>query len=254
MFFFFAFITGTGFIYTSASENIHRRFSVLPSTNYNANELWFKAATIVFPIFGAIILFALIALAIRILKTDNIHSSTSKLSGAPGNYASPTCGINGTNRKLQTNYDAYGAASTAINIGHTTAPNETNPSCQASTANQKPLLPSNNFDLKNEQFAQKNQLSSLEYHLLPQNCYDPAMKPNNLDISNNCSDGGNNLNVPNNLYRILVNLNYSPLQTNNNRTTGAFVDNKKNYEKHSIDPTNYWILNTNQDQFSDIRK
>ena len=41
--------------------------------NNNNNEVWFKAATIAVPICGALILFILIALAIKILRRDSIE-------------------------------------------------------------------------------------------------------------------------------------------------------------------------------------
>lgn len=243
----------------ASSDGTQRRYNVLQSNSaYSANELWFKAATIIFPIFGAVILFALIALAIRILKTDNFHATTAKLGADVGN------GAVSSQRKPEP--DAYGAASTAVNIGQLGG-DQIN--CQTSLpSNAKPLLMhhTNHIDMKNEQFAQKNHISSLEYHLLPQNCYDPSLKPNNLDISNqnNCAanvagvnaagataasaaaaaDDATHLNATNNLFRILVNFNYSPLQSNNNRTAFASNDNNsKNYEKNTINPTNYWNSN-----------
>lgn len=248
----------------ASADGTQRRYNVLQSNNaYSANELWFVAATIVFPIFGAVILFALIALAIRILKTDNFHTTTTKL-GTDG-------GTGGVTLQRKSEHDAYGAASTAVNIGqHAGDPIN----CQSSLAsNTKPLLmrPIDHIDMKNEQFAQKNHISSLEYHLLPQNCYDPMLKPNNLDISNqsNCDaniagittldaaptaatvDDSVHLNATNNLFRILVNFNYSPLQSNNNRTAFTSTDNNsKIYEKNTINPTNYWMLSPNSNQFS----
>lgn len=243
----------------ATSDGMQRRYNVLQSSSaYNANELWFKAAAIAFPIFGAVILFALIALAIRILKTDNFQTTTSKLGGITGN------GLASSQQK--SDLDAYGAASTAVNIGPIDG-DQIN--CQTSiTSNSKSLLMHhhqhhrNHIDKKNEQFAQKKHISSLEYHLLPQNCYDATLKPNNLDISNqsNCAaniasdidvDDINHLNATNNLYRILVNFNYSPLQSNNNRTTLASSDNNsKIYEKKSINSTNYWMLTPNSNQLA----
>ncbi|PSN45948.1 hypothetical protein C0J52_16546 [Blattella germanica] len=50
-------------------------FNGAPQTpiGYNNNEVWFKAATIAVPICGALILFVLIALAIKILRRDGIE-------------------------------------------------------------------------------------------------------------------------------------------------------------------------------------
>lgn len=50
------------------------------STSGNAiNDDWFKAATIAVPICGALILFVLIALAVKILKTEGVNDQASKL-------------------------------------------------------------------------------------------------------------------------------------------------------------------------------
>lgn len=248
---------GNGFIYTSPSETIHRRFPTLQSTAYSNNsELWFKAATIAFPVIGAVILFALIALALRILKTDNLQSSTAKLSNVAGCSGLTTTNALSPQRNKQHQYADYEqtyGASTAVNIGLTSTLNDTcavdnDRNCQRNE-NEKPLLTPSpivaSVDMKNEQFAHKNNLSSLEYHLLPQHCYETTLKPNNLDISNSNDANGN---ATSNLYRILVNLNYSPLQSNNNRTANGFIDTNKIYEKSTISPNNYWILNTKQNQ------
>ncbi|KAL1497307.1 hypothetical protein ABEB36_008292 [Hypothenemus hampei] len=49
---------------------------------YTNSEVWFRAATIAVPICGAVILFALIALAVKILKNENNNSFHHKL-GSP---------------------------------------------------------------------------------------------------------------------------------------------------------------------------
>lgn len=248
-FFFFSFIIfDLGNL--ASSDGTQRRYNGLQTNSaYSANELWFKAATIIFPIFGAVILVALIALAIRILKTDNFHATTGKSAAdVVGNGM-----MSSSQRKPE--IDAYASASTALNIE---SGDGDQINCQTlSTSNTKPLLMlhTNHIDIKNEHFAQKNHISSLAYHLLPQNCYDTTLKPNNLDTSRAVNvadvsatgDADNAVaNHTNNLFRILVNFNYSPLQSNNNRTAFASNDiNSKIYEKNTINPTNYWMLSPN---------
>lgn len=129
----------------------------LSSSDYNS-DVWFKVATIAVPICGAVILFILIALAIRILKNEGIDSP--KLGGT-------SCS---GNRKPPTDYETYGAHEQNIK--------------------ESPLLKHNihgntticHNDLKNENLAKKNQLMSLEYSLLPQSCNDPTNKPTNTEI------------------------------------------------------------------------
>ncbi|XP_030761677.1 uncharacterized protein LOC115886584 [Sitophilus oryzae] len=48
---------------------------------YTDTNIWFRVATIAVPICGAIILFVLIALAVKILKNENRNSLQNKLSG-----------------------------------------------------------------------------------------------------------------------------------------------------------------------------
>ncbi|XP_019874280.2 uncharacterized protein LOC109602362 [Aethina tumida] len=49
---------------------------------YSNSEVWFRAATIAVPICGAVILFVLIALAVKILKSENENSPSHKLGPA----------------------------------------------------------------------------------------------------------------------------------------------------------------------------
>ncbi|XP_037293094.1 uncharacterized protein LOC119188932 [Manduca sexta] len=53
--------------------------------NYNS-EVWFKAATIAVPVCGALILFILVAIAVRMLKADALLHADRKLRGG---YMSP---------------------------------------------------------------------------------------------------------------------------------------------------------------------
>uniref|UniRef100_V5GPZ6 BMP and activin membrane-bound inhibitor n=1 Tax=Anoplophora glabripennis TaxID=217634 RepID=V5GPZ6_ANOGL len=54
---------------------------------YSNSEVWFRAATIAVPICGAVILFVLIALAVKILKSEHQNSAIRKLG--PAMYAHP---------------------------------------------------------------------------------------------------------------------------------------------------------------------
>ncbi|KOB68090.1 BMP and activin membrane-bound inhibitor-like protein [Operophtera brumata] len=55
--------------------------------NYNG-EVWFKAATIAVPVCGALILFLLVAVAVRLLKADALLHADRKLR-FEGGYMSP---------------------------------------------------------------------------------------------------------------------------------------------------------------------
>lgn len=134
----------------------------LPSSDYNS-DIWFKVATIAVPIFGAVILFILIALAIRILKNEGIDSP--KLGGS-------SCG--GGNRKPPVDFEAYGAHETV----------KESPLLKHSIYGDGTSICHN--DLKNENLAKKNQLMSLEYSLLPQSCHDPSNKPTNTEVGSAC--------------------------------------------------------------------
>lgn len=132
----------------------------LSSSDYSS-DVWFKVATIAVPICGAVILFVLIALAIRILKNDSIDSP--KLNSCGGN------------RKPPVDYEAYGAHEQNI---------KESPLLKHSIYGDGASICHN--DLKNENLAKKNQLMSLEYSLLPQSCHDPSHKPTNTEVGSAC--------------------------------------------------------------------
>ncbi|CAH0381308.1 unnamed protein product [Bemisia tabaci] len=48
-----------------------------PISYYTTNEIWFRAATIVIPIFGALFIFALIVLGVKILRSESLDPSGS---------------------------------------------------------------------------------------------------------------------------------------------------------------------------------
>ncbi|KAJ8939617.1 hypothetical protein NQ318_012340, partial [Aromia moschata] len=56
---------------------------------YSNSEVWFRAATIAVPICGAVILFVLIALAVKILKNEHQNSTLHKLGPAMYVHAVP---------------------------------------------------------------------------------------------------------------------------------------------------------------------
>lgn len=47
--------------------------------DYSNSQVWFRAATIAVPVCGAVILFVLIALAVKILRSENQNSVNHKL-------------------------------------------------------------------------------------------------------------------------------------------------------------------------------
>lgn len=180
-------------------------FPVLPSDDYNNNEVLFKAATIAVPICGAVILFILIALAIRILKNDGIDTP-SKLSAAGS-------------RKSTLDYEAYGAAQTQT-IKHLPLLKQ-----QHLAGGGNEFFNNQNIchnDLKNECLAKKNQLMTLEYTLLAQSCNDASNKPTNTEIGGTTS-----------LYR---NVNLSSNETGRSKD----VCDSKVYEKEILNPAPYW--------------
>ncbi|GLV34195.1 hypothetical protein CBL_00125 [Carabus blaptoides fortunei] len=54
----------------------HLEPNMAASPGYNSNEVWFKAAIIAVPICGVVILFLLIFLAVKILRTDTLTASS----------------------------------------------------------------------------------------------------------------------------------------------------------------------------------
>lgn len=60
------------------SENRYQQQQQEPFL-YSNSEVWFRAATIAVPICGAVILFVLIALAVKILKSEHQNSAIHKL-------------------------------------------------------------------------------------------------------------------------------------------------------------------------------
>ncbi|KAJ8984980.1 hypothetical protein NQ317_016891 [Molorchus minor] len=56
---------------------------------YSDSEVWFRAATIAVPICGAVILFVLIALAVKILKNEHQNSRLNKLGPATYKHTVP---------------------------------------------------------------------------------------------------------------------------------------------------------------------
>ncbi|XP_077298649.1 uncharacterized protein LOC143919927 [Arctopsyche grandis] len=71
----------SGFPNIAGSNTIGQAIGAPGSADNNANEVWFRAATIAVPICGALILFLLIALAVKLLRTDALDAA-NKLSPA----------------------------------------------------------------------------------------------------------------------------------------------------------------------------
>lgn len=197
---------------------------VYPANGESQDEVWFKAATIAITVCGAIILFVLIAAAIRMLRSDG-HGmdSASKL----GTGSSPSC--NG--RKIILDFgdaynQVYGGSSQQSNIKHVPLlkmddglppsytiyppPNHH----QLQNFQQNPKVSS---DSKNEAQAKKNQIKSLEYTLLPQSCHEGHQKPINTDV------------VTSPAYR---DVNLSP--TPHGRTHPEIAMDNKTYEKDML--------------------
>lgn len=204
------------------------------TTEYSSNDVWFRAATIAFPICGAIILFILIALAVRMLKNDGSLDSPSKLSGSGS-----------STRKIPLDYEAYGAAHNQLHHHnhHMQQHLKQSPLLMKPTVSNGADHPyaTNHYtschnDLKNENQAKKNQLMTLEYSLLPQSCNDPNLKPTNTDLGTGqliSSTGSNNL------YR---NVNIS-LNSSTRSKDGSGSDSKI-YEKEALHPSTYWNTTT----------
>jgi hypothetical protein len=166
---------------------------------------------------------ALIVLAIRILKTDNIDHPSSKLNGADDNVGGGGCAgrldgilvMSGSNscRKIPLDYDqncTYNITnkydqqncSPLLGSGGSVTDNLyylQQPSLAYSSNNTSPTSAqqNNNCNRKNAELAKRNQLKNLEYNLLPQSCNDPNIKLTNTEdgvINNTYSKNLTNLN------------------------------------------------------------
>lgn len=178
MSFLFIEIFNNGIRFVEGASERQSEYPLIPPSHYNNNsdEVWFKVATIAVPIFGAIILLLLIALAIRILKTDSIDSPSKLGGGSPG--------CSSSSRKIALDFEANLKNSPLLKSHH----NQTNPS----------ICMNPESDKKNETQAKLNQIMSIQYSLLPQSCHEH--KPNNTDSS----DGVCNNNIYRNVNLSLV--------------------------------------------------
>jgi hypothetical protein len=82
----------TGSILNTSEDRLYLSGAAQAPAGYNSNEVWFKAATIAVPVCGALILFILIALAIRILRRDSIEQGLIHGSKHGGSIFPPTTG------------------------------------------------------------------------------------------------------------------------------------------------------------------
>ncbi|XP_044271902.1 BMP and activin membrane-bound inhibitor homolog [Tribolium madens] len=71
--------------------------------DYTNSQVWFRAATIAVPVCGAVILFVLIALAVKILRSENQNHATQKL-GTSYEHHMPSQSKHGCD-KLERTYD-----------------------------------------------------------------------------------------------------------------------------------------------------
>uniref|UniRef100_A0A1B0CJA3 BMP and activin membrane-bound inhibitor C-terminal domain-containing protein n=3 Tax=Lutzomyia longipalpis TaxID=7200 RepID=A0A1B0CJA3_LUTLO len=165
---------------------------VYPASGDNQDEVWFKVATIAITICGAIILFVLIATAIRMLRNDGRGGDTaSKL----GTGSSPNC----AGRKVILDFgdaynQVYGGSSHGSNIKHVPLLKVDDGLPPSYTIYPPPNYhqlqnlqhtPKVSSDSKNEAQAKKNQIKSLEYTLLPQSCHEGQQKPINTEMGIN---------------------------------------------------------------------
>lgn len=236
----------------TSQQHLHRTTSGSASSASSSgdlanNEFWFRMATIFFPICGAIILFLLIALAMRMLTYDGSNQNVAKLTGSS---SGGPCG-----RKVPLDFEgAYAAHPNQLMHKH--SPPLLSKIGEPSAFQHQ--LSSSNYgchnDLKNETQARKNQLMTLEYSLLPQSCNDPSLKPTNTDARSSLmrtggllrSSGGGSVmptgadvvNGGSGVYR--NNLSLAPSK----QCRDAVSDNKV-YEKEALNAAPYWSTATN---------
>lgn len=73
-------LNSTNFIYNSHKfPETHPIGNLQQPIDYTDSQVWFRAATIAVPVCGAVILFVLIALAVKILRSENQNHATHKL-------------------------------------------------------------------------------------------------------------------------------------------------------------------------------
>ncbi|XP_023721022.1 uncharacterized protein LOC111871871 isoform X2 [Cryptotermes secundus] len=81
-----------GSILNTSEDRLYLSGAAQTPAGYNSNEVWFKAATIAVPICGTLILFILIALAIRILRRDGIEQGFMHGGKHGSSFFPPTAG------------------------------------------------------------------------------------------------------------------------------------------------------------------
>lgn len=176
---FFPFIFSAGNSTVGDNRYRHRTTSV---SSQNSSDLWFKIATIIFPIFGVLILISLIILAIKILKTDNFHSQTS---------ATPNkCDRNDFNEQnVQIKNSQTTIKSTSVNIGLMSDLNKTlnehnncNNDININDIQINKLT--NSLEIKNDHYIRIPTYSTSEYNLIPQYFYEPLIDNNSTNKSN----------------------------------------------------------------------
>lgn len=240
----------------SSQQHLHRLTSSGASSSASStgeianNEFWFRMATIFFPICGAIILFLLIALAMRMLTYDGNNQNVTKLTGGGGGGGSSGGGA--CVRKVPLDFDgAYGAHPNQL-LMHKHSPPLLTKTGEPSSAFQHQFSSGNygcHNDLKNETQARKNQLMTLEYSLLPQSCNDPSLKPTNTDArslraasglrnSGDCSMPMSGTDAVNGGIGGVYRNNLSLAPSKQCRRDG--VSDNKVYEKEALNAAPYW--------------
>ncbi|KAJ8909395.1 hypothetical protein NQ315_014521, partial [Exocentrus adspersus] len=120
---------------------------------YSDSEVWFRAATIAVPICGAVILFVLIALAVKILKNEHQNAMIQKLGPAMFVKAMPQQCSSDTEKYghhyFERTYDnvlrkEYGVPTNHQNIFYSNQSDDFPNQIQAPLLVQNELIPSNN--------------------------------------------------------------------------------------------------------------
>ena len=148
-------------------------------------------ATITVPILGAIILFLLVACAIRMLKTDNVDITSAKLHRS--NSLSQVNVSGQADGHFSGNYNQY--TKNSLEPSHSPLLTKEN---QIKNMTDCYAKANNSCDKKNEALAKRNDLINLEYSLLPQSCNDPNVKLTNTEegVVNNIYSKNFNYKMP----------------------------------------------------------
>lgn len=145
------------------------------TSSQSSSDLWFKTATILFPIFGVFILLSLIALAIKILRTDNSQSSPSKCDRGDASRLAVRApgaakGVDAATKATTVNVGM--ASDTNKSFNDFSCPQSLLPGDQRSDALSKIA---NSAKHKDDHYIRIPTYSTSEYHLIPQYFYEPLI-------------------------------------------------------------------------------